>query len=500
MKNIIIYSFVVGTLISFNSYADDSSSSITLPVNVNLSAVQGKINQSIPSRIEKIDMNNHTCVEAEWLKTKGIPKCSMKGIKIYCKDRWIKTKTTPSISCDIDGAIDRDGPVRLSGKGSSFSVTIPIKASVTAKGRGAIGKNIQQTVKAATEITASVVPTIDENWDVAVAVDTNYRWTKRPEIELLNLIPVTVSSHVDPILKKELKKLEGSLPDILKEARIKENIETAWRDLQQPKLLDKKTNTYFLFEPQEVGFSQINISNNIMQAGFSINGHPQIFTADKTPNVTTKPLPKLGSVKDTKPEIFVELPIGISYKEIEGQANGFLKESEPINLDALGYEGSLKLSNVKLVKKDEGLKLDIDLRIKKSEGWLRKIDIFGWLDVKGTATFNLKPNVDSEKNILYMSGFTLDSRTNNTLADVLVDVANLKPIRKMIEKQLSYNFSKDVASAKYQINQALNNKLTDDVSLAGNVTSVSIQTVNSLEKKLEVPVRLVGTATLNVGL
>ena len=483
MKDLIRYCLIVSALFSINSYGDSTSSSITLPVNVNLSAVEEKINQSIPSRIETIDMNNHKCVKAKWLKT-----------------RWIKTKITPSISCDVDGAIDRDGAVRLSGKGSSLSVTVPIKASVTAKGRGAIGKNIQQTVRAATEITASLVPTIDENWNVNVTVDTDYRWTKRPEIKLFNLIPVTVSSHVDPILKKELGKLEDSLPSVLEEAKIKENVGTAWRDLQWPKLLDKKTNTYFLFEPQGVGFSQINITNNIMQASFHISGHPQILSGDKIPDVTEKPLPKLGSVTDSNPEVFVELPIGIAYKEIEGQANGFLKKSEPIDLGEFGYEGLLKLSNMKLVQKDEGLKLDVDLRITKSEGWLKKIDIFGWLDVKGTATFNLRPNVGSEKNIVRMSDFSLDSETDNILADILIDVVNLKPIRSMIEKQLSYNFSKDIDLAKTQITQAINSKLTEDVSLIGNVTSVSIQTVNILEKKLEVPVSLVGAATLNVGL
>lgn len=137
-----------------------------------------------------------------------------------------------------------------------------------------MGKQIQQTVRAETEIKTVLTPFIDENWNVKVDVDSNYQWTKRPEINLFNLIPVTISNHVDPILKKELENLKGILPKVIEQQKIKENVSNTWITLQQPQLIDKNTNTFFLFEPKSVGFSQINVLNNILQASFNINGYP----------------------------------------------------------------------------------------------------------------------------------------------------------------------------------------------------------------------------------
>jgi hypothetical protein len=137
-----------------------------------------------------------------------------------------------------------------------------------------LGKQIQQTVRAETEIKTVLTPFIDENWNVKVDVDSNYQWTKRPEINLFNLIPVTISNHVDPILKKELENLKGILPKVIEQQKIKENVSNTWITLQQPQLIDKNTNTFFLFEPKSVGFSQINVLNNILQASFNINGYP----------------------------------------------------------------------------------------------------------------------------------------------------------------------------------------------------------------------------------
>jgi hypothetical protein len=154
------------------------------------------------------------------------------------------------------------------------------------------------------------------------------------------------------------------------------------------------------------------------------------------PKVYLKPLPKLVTITNQKPEILVNLPIKIDYNKIEEQANHFMKELNPIDLSEYGYKGFLEISNIKLRQDNGRLRLNIDLNLTKSNSWFRKLDIFGWFDIKGRAIFNLNPKIDSERNIIYMTDFSMDSSINNSLADILVDLINLKPIRSTIEKIL----------------------------------------------------------------
>src|SRR5687768_11799351 len=114
--------------------ADPAPSTLSVPISINLAALQRQLNDRVPAHLETIDMPGQVCVEAEWLKTKGVPKCRVEdGYKLYCEDTWIKTKVTPEITCDVSGWVKRDGKITLSGSGPRLSLDVPLKAKITAR-------------------------------------------------------------------------------------------------------------------------------------------------------------------------------------------------------------------------------------------------------------------------------------------------------------------------------------------------------------------------------
>ena len=91
-------------------------STITLPIQIDLKVLENYLNNQIPIHLADIDERNKVCVKPKYFKTKGIPKCRMKGYKISCKTGWIKIRTVPKIKCDIKGWVKRDGRITVSGK------------------------------------------------------------------------------------------------------------------------------------------------------------------------------------------------------------------------------------------------------------------------------------------------------------------------------------------------------------------------------------------------
>ena len=120
------------------------SATLSLPV----SEIKEKVSSLLPSPIYQLNQKRQTCVPAKWASTK-IPE--FRGLKWYTKT--IKTKISPEITCDISGIVRKNGDLTVRVVNDHLEVQLPINLSVTAKGRGTIGRNISETAKGATAIT-----------------------------------------------------------------------------------------------------------------------------------------------------------------------------------------------------------------------------------------------------------------------------------------------------------------------------------------------------------
>jgi hypothetical protein len=475
-------------------------STITLPVSINLNTVEARINAEVPSRLETISMKGHMCKEAEWLKTKSIPKCSMKGIKIYCKDRWLKTKITPEIKCDVDGWVERNGPISLSGSNNSLTISVPVKAKVTARGRGDIGKNIQQSVHAATVITAVVTPSISPDWEPSLDINTDFSWTERPNFKLFNLIKVSVGSQIEPKLREVLDDIEKSIPNLLADANLKTKASKAWREIQNPVTLSEQDKITAIFEPVAVGLGNIQTSNKITRVSFNIAGIPRVYVGADAPVMARKSLPNLSDVPTNQSSIELTLPITAHFDSIAKTGNEKLAQIGDIELDKFGQQGLLQISDVELASTGEVLSVSAEFALDNNAGLLNALDIFGWFDVKGRVVFNVVPVVDKNLNIVSLSTLKIDTDTNSLVADGLLAIARLKPVQELLRKSVHYNYSEELAMIRLTASKEMARDLSDEVRLLGTINSLAVGNMEVGKNALTIPVDLKGTAEVFVGI
>ena len=101
----------------FASPQPQSTSTITLPIQLDLKVLENYLNTILPMDLADINEQNIVCVKPQYFKTKSIPKCSMRGYKISCKKNSLKIRTLPQIKCDIKGWVKRNGQISVTGQG-----------------------------------------------------------------------------------------------------------------------------------------------------------------------------------------------------------------------------------------------------------------------------------------------------------------------------------------------------------------------------------------------
>ena len=364
--------------VCLSSYVQASELSIiTLPMTIDISAIEERLNAEIPKRLAVIRENNLECIPAQWLKTKY--PCFKRGKLRSC---WLKTKITPTIRCDVNGYIDRRGPFSIEGKRDTLRLSVPLHASATAKKR-VIGINLRETAKADAVVSVNLSPSIGENWIPSLDAQSDFKWDKRPTIELFDLIKITIGSKVDPKLRQMLREYEKKLPGIIEELNLKTKIQNLWDKIQQPHAISVARDLYFVFSPQDVGFTGIDVRDEKITLQAFVQGKTEVLLGPK-PDVEPVSLLPLRKTSFQKPAFELRLPITIFQEEFNENISNDLMEEITIPFELGDTKGEFSASKFTVsISQDDGILLRADVTLDVRDPWLRFIDVFNWFDISG---------------------------------------------------------------------------------------------------------------------
>ena len=456
------------------SVAEDKAqpeSTVTLPIQTSIKTMEDHLNKIAPDTLANIN-ERKVCIEAEWLKTKGIPKCRMRGIKIYCEDRWIKTKITPEIRCDIKGWVKRDGHISVSGRESTLEFGFPIKAQISAKAAG-----IRETAKAAAIIYVSATPRINPDWSISVDIEPDFRWSQRPTLKLFGIIKVTIGSKVEPKLRKLMDELVKEVPGLLAKLGIKEKVAALWSDVQDPLTINDNPEIYVLFRPDSVSYSGFDIVDGNLRTTVGVKGKTKSVIDQPSDHNQKTELPELGSIPHQEGKFYIHLPIFIPYKELSAI---FTKEFP----DGYSIKGVLTISDPK-IKKIDNNKIAVTVRVNRS-------------DVDGEVIFTGTPRI--ENTMLVVDDLEYDSNTNNYLFDLLVDISGLKLVRNFIFSEMKYEFGQKLDVGVKKVNDTLSITSEDGVNVSALLESVFIRQLTTNEENIQIDTELSGVVDAKFGL
>lgn len=426
------------------------TSSIVLPISVSLDELQRQANEKIPEQLARIDEGRDGCVPAKWVKVSGI-----------------KTKVSPEIDCDLDGAVTR-GPVTVGGSGRDLVLSAPVRAQVTVRGRGAIGRHIRETGYGAIDAAVGVNVDLSPDWTPQVALNPGYRWTDRFGITVFG-ISITFASKIDPKINEQLQNFRSALPGLVSQLRVRERAEEGWRKGFTVIPVSVSPPLWVRFTPREVSFPGYAIEGRSLNAQIAVSGVTETFIGPKPPEAAPTPLPSLN--KDLKPSGFdLFVPVQASYVALAQEAKKALN---------VGQERIVKVDGVGDVRVTIG-----DIALHQTTG--RKLAIGVKLSAKPPQSFLATSGmvwligdvaVDNAAKRLSVKSLAVYSQTDNAPVDLLVSLVRVDAFNKAIRDALAYDFSRDYDRVIAESPKMLNRDLGNGARLTGKLASASVEDV-----------------------
>jgi hypothetical protein len=452
-----------------------ASSRISVPVRINLSTAEDALNAAVPQRLVQINENNRVCIPAKRVKYKY--PC-FRGWKWYSCDGW--TKGTPEIKCDVDGWVDRNGPIQLTGQGDSLRIEVPIRAKVSAKAAG-----VSETAEAAVRIGVTATPTLTPDWKVRASLHPDLSWDKKPTLRLFNLVDVTITSHVEPRLREELHSLLSEASDVIGKLDVRSPAAGAWLAMQQPIALSTAPPSYLQVDPVSIGYSGLSTKDDVLQATVSLAARTAVHLGTPPAAGEPTPLPDVSLGETTPSGFHFVVPLALPYAELLAAANLKFPEGYHTTIDDGPVRGDLELSTPRLSSPADGsLRMEIDAKFDDRGRFVRTIDLFDWFDTEGTFQFVVEPYLDADRHTLGVRDLRLASDTDNELVDTLVQIANLPAIRARIAAMATYSYADEVGAALTAANGAIASHELPGIRLTGGVESGGVRSLKVLRDRL----------------
>ncbi len=457
------------------------ASTIVVPVSAKLADLAAELNRTTPQTLWTIDRQEEACVPAQ-----RITACAIKREDGSCRIGIKKLKVTPNLSCRIVGQAVR-GPIRLSGDGSVLTLTLPVRATVSAQDIGHLIK--RETATGAANVRATVRLSLTRDWNPAATVRIAYDWTNPPGIDILGKRIVFVDK-ADAKLKGVIADLERSLPRQLAKLQVRERLSAAWRQgFAVLELNRDRPPVWMRLTPQALGFGGYRVRGGDLLLDVQARTLSETFVGDRPNDPTPTPLPPLSSGLGQQGLAF-NIPVLAQYDQLEPVVLRALvkRAAKGITLPRLGPVDA-KFGKVTIYATEGGrLAVGVQVEATLRSGLLSATHGDVWLSGLPVN----EPNSERIRIDDLRIATRTDSKAVNLLIALFSDPATLETIRTA----LTEDFAKDYAKVLTAARTAIASRREGDVLIAATVTRVTHGKIAVTGQGLFLPVQAYGAATI----
>ncbi|CAO4172197.1 DUF4403 family protein [Methylorubrum extorquens] len=446
------------------------SSTIVIPVTASLDDLQARLNEQIPPILYSINENRDACAKAK-----------MVDFGLF------KTKVSPDIDCHIDGSVTR-GTIQLTGVGKNLTITMPIFAKVTVRGRGDIGKHIRETADGSVVAFATVTADINSKWEPSATVDADYKWTDRIGVDILG-IRITFASHVDPKIRDAIESFKKKIPEYLAKINVIQQASKGWSKGYTIIQVAKGPDVWLRFTPSDVGYDGYNVEGRTLRFNVMASGKTETFMGARPPESKPQSLPDLKrSLPNPGFEFFV--PINASYTDLGEALKAALKtgSEQAFDIPKIGSVQTV-FKDVKIYQTEEQ-KLAVGIS-------LRAVSPVGNAD--GTIWLVAAPSIDAKNKRTKIDSLEVYSSTNNVPLDLLIKVIQFEPVNQAIRNNLEYDYGSKYADLLNQANIALSRQISYDFYSIGIINNITPEYLTAGPAGLHIALSASGKLELQFG-
>lgn len=450
------------------------SSTLLVPVTLSLDSLQRALEAKTPKRLWSIDRRSEKCVAGKKIKAFGE-----------------RIKVTPDISCRIVGQVTR-GAITLSGRGEELTITMPVRATISARDVGGILKG--ETATGAAVVRASVHFGLAANWHPQAKVNISYDWTNPPGIDFVGQ-RIGIVDRADQELAGVIAGLERNLQAEVARTPVRPIIAEAWKEAFTVIELNRaKPPVWMRITPAGLAFAGYHVEGRDLQLKVAAEVFAETFVGANAPEAQTPtplpaqiPLPKASGLR-------FHIPVIADYRELEPVVLRALRKlnDKGIRIKDVGHVNA-DFRKVTVFATDEGrLAVGVDAVVEPVGARLGT----RWGKVKGQVWLTGAPVTEPNSAIVRIRDVEIFGGTDRAAANLLLAVANSDAVRQEIASSLTQDFTKDYRKVLASAQRAIGDRQVGNFRLSVTIDEVDHDLIQVTGAGLFMPVTVKGTGKI----
>ena len=249
-------------------------------------------------------------------------------------------------------------------------------------------------------------------------------------------------------------------------------IESEWNSLVSPLQVSK--DLWFCFDPKAIAISQCKREGMELSTTIGIQCFPKIIYQEVKPVQDKQSLPEIKMDNDTSSDFHIHLFADLSYLEATKLINENLRNK---TFNFKNYHVTIDECNIS----GAGKTMLIEVKISGS--------------IKGDFYFVATPVFDSESQMITVKDFDFSMETKNALlktADWLLH----SDLKNIVNSKVKFNVKDQLSKAEKDLSLSMNRRINNNLSMTGNITSISILGLYLMDNGIKTIVKVNGRLDL----
>lgn len=446
-------------------------SSIAVDLAIDLDALEHAIERDMPRTLWTIDRPGSVCVASK--------KVDLELFKVK----------SPKIKCRIVGKVTR-GRVRLTGKGETLTLFMPVKGTLAARDIAGILKG--ETGTGAAEMALSLKLDLTPDWRMKGDAKLGYRWTREPGIDFLGR-RVTFTSKADSELRGVTRDIERIITRELARVQLEPTAREGWREAHQVLELNRvNPEVWGRLTPEQFRFGGYEAKGRTLTLRLGLDAQLETFVGKKPVAVTPARLPPLARRSKDAGKSILHVPVIADYAVLEPVIAKALakRAARPFEIEDYGTV-TATFDDISVYGTGKGriavggkftASSDLPL-IKKASGRI-------WLTA-------LPRNAAGSRKVHFVD-IKITGNTDITAEAFLFALANSPEFQNTITTALAQNFENDFNKLRAKIDRAIANRKGRLTEYSIAIETIQTGRINAHGEGLYLPVDI--TARLNARL
>jgi Domain of unknown function (DUF4403) len=378
-------------------------------------------------------------------------------------------------NCDIEGYVERTGPISLYGRGDAIIGSTSIFGAVSGQGANRFTRRIHGEAEAGVVVEAEARPLLLRDWAVDLRLSDSFHWTEPPILHVLGR-DIPLARYVEPRIREQLARVRVQAAEAVRRLDLRGKAERAWRHAFEPIQLADNPPVWLQLAPQSAAFAGVRADRNVMWGALELRGNAATIVGAAPVPVSATPLPPLGRDVEAPGKFEVILPVQIGYD--------FL--SQKIKDAAAGQlHGNVSLRDVKIYPSNG--KLIVGLKLAKAAD--TSPDAGTWLYLSAT------PQIDPDTQTLRLPDLAAVAAQADAIAQTSGDADLVDRLKQAkILYQQAYQRLLTAANAR------LTRPLKDGFRMVGHLDSAKLDHIALLQDGVSIALRMSGNLKILYGL